>query len=322
MSYVIAHGDLDGLASAAVVMAAFRQKGENISLEIAQPYTLARSVIKLVSLKPRKLIVIDLGIDDPTWPAVSRSLREVIAQGGKIMWIDHHPSTLKHSYELLELGISLLYSSCGSASTIVREAFVELTETPFFYYKLTKLGEIADGVAEGDTELNMLAEMLTSALSAPSSKEEFKKKLVKMWIEEKKLVSDEVALLAEEFDKVLADKLRNIKEKVILDVKKGIIIDARSLKLSGLAGHIAARIARDTNKATIVFFAPSDQVVVATCRVPHNVDFDALAELTPVAITLGGGGGGHSKAAALRVPAAFGDVFINKICEIIKRKLD
>lgn len=318
----MAHGDLDGLASAAVVMAALRKRGESPVLEISQPYMLARNLLKLVAQKPRLVVIVDLGIDSATWPTISRAIEELTARGCRILWIDHHSGTAKRALDLANLSVTLLYTDCGSSSTIAKTAFAELTDNPAFYTKLARIGEVADGVAEGDAELSTLAGLLATALSAPSSKEEFKKKLVKMWVEERKLVSDDIALLAEEFDEALAEKLKSVEERVVLEVKRGLVIDARGMKLVGLAGHVATAIAQAKNKVAVLLFSPSEQTVVATCRVPRGINFDILSELTPAAAELGGGGGGHPRAAALRVPAAAGDSFLNRICEIMKQSLD
>jgi len=201
-------------------------------------------------------------------------------------------------------------------------AFAGATGDAEFFAKLARLGEIGDGVTEGDPELGAVAEVLAAALYAPSTTEEFKRRLVKMWVEERRLVSDEVALKAEEFDKALSEKLREAERRVVLEVKRGLVIDARGMKLSGLAGYVASTLARLKSKAVVVVFAPSEQTVVATCRVPRGVDFDALSELEPIALELGGGGGGHPRAAALRVPYASGDVFLTKICEVVRKRLE
>lgn len=322
MIIVVAHGDLDGLASAAIVMAALKRRGERVSLEIAQPYSLARTLLKLGTQRPRMVVITDLGVDSATWHTLENAVKDLVSQGCRILWIDHHPGTVKRAVDLTVLGVSLLYTGHGSASTIARDAFVESTDDPAFYSKLARLGEISDGVAEGDAETTILTETLSTALSAPSSKEEFKKFMVKMWVEEKTIISDDLALLAEEFERALADKLRVINERIVLEVKKGIVIDARDVKLGGLAGHLAASVAHSKRKVTVLLFAPSEQSVVATCRVPRDLDFDALKELVPAAIEYGGGGGGHPKAAALRVPAAAGDALLQKVCEIIRRVLD
>lgn len=322
VSIVVAHGDLDGLASAAVVMAALRRKGEKVSLEIAQPYTLARTLLKLSAVKPRMIVIVDLGVDSATWPTLESAVKALVEQKCRILWIDHHPATVKRAFELTTLGVSLLYTSSGSASTIVREAFADATDDPAFYSKLAKLGEIGDGVAEGDAELAVLADSLSAALSAPSVKDEYKKAIVNMWVKEKRLVNDDVALLAEESEKILTEKLKKVNENIVLETKKGLVIDARDVKLAGLAGRLAASIAQAKRKVTVLLFAPSEQSVVATCRVPRDLDFDALKELIPAAVEHGGGGGGHPKAAALRVPAAAGDALLQRICEIIRRELD
>lgn len=317
---VVAHGDLDGLASAAVIIAAFRKsKGIYPKLLIAQPYVLHRTLLRLLSAPPRLVVITDVGVDEAVWPSVSRSLEDLVAKGVKILWIDHHIQTARVSLDLAELGVSLLYTSSGCASSIAREVFAPLTDDPSFYAKLARLGEIADNVAVGDRELMFLADRLVAALSAPSSKEEFKAQLVRMWVEERKFVNDEVAIKAEEFEKALALKLAEIKQRIVFEGERGLLVDARDIKLGGLAGHIASRLARERGKIAIVVFSPNEREVVATCRVPPDAEFNAVVELAPIAADLGGGGGGLSRAAAVRVPSSSGEQLLKRLREALTR---
>lgn len=320
MAAVVAHGDLDGLASAAVIIAAFRKsKGIYPKLLIAQPYVLHRALLRLLSAPPRLVVITDVGVDEAVWPSVSRCLEDLVAKEVKILWIDHHIQTARASLDLAELGISLLYTSSGCASSIAREVFAPLTDDPSFYAKLARLGEIADNVAVGDRELMFLTDRLVAALSAPSSKEEFKAQLVRMWVEERKFINDEVVIKAEEFEKALALKLAEIKQRIVFEGERGLLVDARDIKLGGLAGHIASRLARERGKIAIVVFSPNEREVVATCRVPPDAEFNAVVELAPIAVDLGGGGGGLSRAAAVRVPSSSGDQLLKRLREALTR---
>lgn len=314
----MAHGDLDGLASAAVIVAALRaSKGVSPRLLIAQPYALHSVLLKLLSAPPKLVVITDIGIDAASWPSVLTSLRALLEKGARVLWVDHHVQTARHSLELSELGASLLYTSCGCASTIAREVFAPLTDDPSFFSKLARLGEIADHVVQGDKDETLLADRIAAALSAPSSKDEFKLRLVKMWVEERKLVNDEVALKAEEFERELARRLPLVEGKVVFEGERGVLIDARDASLGGLAGHIASQLARRRGKAVVIVFAPNEREVVAVCRVPPHADFDAVKELERIAKSLGGGGGGVPKAAAVRVPSSASDALLSKIRDVL-----
>lgn len=325
MSFVVAHSDLDGLASAAVIIAALRNVMGIYSPEIilSQPYMLNRVLLKLSALPVRILIITDLGVDETTWGTITESVKILTSKNCRILWIDHHVNTIRLAFHFARNNISLLYTNEGCSSTIAREIFAHLTEDPKFFTRLAKMGEIADSIYVDDEEgLSTLTDRLVAAISAPSSKDDFKTRLVKMWIEEKKLITDEVALKAEEFEKELLSKLDEIRERIFLEVERGIIIDARGMRLSGLAGHIASYIARRKGKVTLVIFSPNPREVVITCRVPPRIEFNVLTELVPIASELGGGGGGLFKAAALRIPSAVGDLFIKRVGEVFRNKLD
>ncbi|RLF06424.1 MAG: hypothetical protein DRK00_01655 [Thermoprotei archaeon] len=320
---VLAHGDLDGLAAAATLMAALKEaRGAQVRLEITQPYNLHRALARVSAAPPDMLAIVDIGLDEATWQSTAEILRELIARGCRVLWVDHHVHSIRRSLELAEMGVALLYTSGGCASTLAREAFAHLTKDPSFYERLTRLGEIADGVTRGEGELTLLADRLAAALSAPSSRDEFKRRLVKMWVEEHRLIDDEVALRAEEYEKALAEKMAEVEERVAVEVRRGLLLDARDLKLGGFAGHIASRLARERGKVTALVFTPNEREVVATCRVPYNIDFNAVDELTPIAAELGGGGGGLEKAASVRVPRELGGELLRRLADLFRRKLD
>ncbi|RLE87870.1 MAG: hypothetical protein DRJ67_03605 [Thermoprotei archaeon] len=320
---ILAHGDLDGLAAAATLMAALRRaKGARARLEITQPYNLYKALARLLAEPPDMLAIVDIGLDEASWQSTSSALRDIVERGRRVLWMDHHIHTIRHGLELAEIGVSLLYTSSGCASTLAREAFAHLTDDPAFYGKLTRLGEIADGAVKGEGEFALLADRLAAALSAPSSRDEFKLRLVKMWVEEHRLIDDEVALRAEEYEKALAEKMAEVEDRVVVEVRRGLLLDARDLRLSGFAGHIASRLARERGKVTALVFTPNEREVVATCRVPYNIDFNAVDELAPIAAELGGGGGGLEKAASMRVPRELGDEFLKKLADLFRRKLD
>jgi len=289
-------------------------------LLIAQPYALHRTLLKLASEPPELVIITDVGVDEAVWPSVRKSAEELIAKGVRILWVDHHVQTARVSLELVELGVSLLYTSSGCASSIAREVFAPLTDDPSFFAKLARLGEIADNVASGDRELTLLADRLAAALSAPSSRDEFKVRLVKMWVAERRLVDDEVAIKAEEFERTIARKLAEIEQKAVFEGDVGVLVDARDMKLGGLAGHIASRLARERGKVVAIAFSPNEREVVVTCRVPPGIEFDAVSELSLLALKLGGGGGGLAKAAAIRVPSSAGEELLKMLQELLARR--
>ena len=321
---VIAHGDLDGLASAAALIAAIGRLVDeaDVDLEFSQPYSLHKTLARVLARPPDMLFLVDLGLDEATWLTVRGILRELIGKGCRVVWIDHHVHTLEHSLELALMGVCLLHSKDGCASTIARRAFAKHTDDPAFFERLTKLGEIADGVVEGEKEMKLLAERLVAALSAPSSKDKFKRRLVKTWIRERRLIDDEVAVRAEEYERALLDKMSEAKSRIVLEVDKGLLLDARDSKLGGFAGHIASKLVQETGKVVVVVFAPNTREVIATCRVPRNIDFNAVEKLTPIAARLGGGGGGLEKAAAVRVPRELGDRLVEELSSLLRKELD
>jgi len=316
---VISHGDLDGLAASATIIAASGL--EETTLIFSQPYSLHSTIRRLVDGSFEKVFLVDLGLDEATWPSLRESLAKLAAKC-QVVWVDHHVSTLRHAAELADLRVVLLFAWQGCASTIAREAFAHLTDNPGFYERLTVLGEISDSVAAGEGELKILAERLIAALSAPSARDDFRRELVSMWIREHRVISDEVALKAVEYEELLHKKLKELDLCVTFETARGLLIDARKIRLLGLAGRIASKLADERGKVVIVVFAPNEREVIATCRVPPRISFHAVKNLSQLAKRLGGGGGGLEKAASIRVPAELGDSLVKSLEELLRETLD
>ncbi|RLE66242.1 MAG: hypothetical protein DRJ38_02210 [Thermoprotei archaeon] len=305
MKCIVTHGDLDGLTAAAILVDVLRQKREKSILLIAQPFTLANVLSKIVSFETlSRLYIIDVGLDPGTWEQAKRHLARIRLKAD-VIWIDHHRATLKKMEELSKLGISLIYSIDGSAASIVKYVYLEKTSNPDFYSKLALIGEIGDKVKETENEeITKLAEILGSSLSADSDDDEFKVKLVQFWVKEQKFYDEEVEKRARQAKERLQELIKKAKNRVVFDGEKLILIDFRGVPARGYIGKVASDYTNKTGKVVIVIFNSGPTEVVATCRVPQTLDINALNLLMKLAYKFGGSGGGHPKACSIRIPIA------------------
>ncbi|HDI32115.1 MAG TPA: hypothetical protein ENF80_04780 [Thermofilum sp.] len=312
MEIILTHGDLDGLTSAAIVYDVLVCKGEKVSIRIAQPFNLYQALREIRSInKLEKLWIMDIGIDEATWRNTRNELHGILSKGTRIIWVDHHVATLKHFLELSEMGITLLFESERCTVTIIGKALLHLTSDPSFYKKLIIIGEVGDKVRRvGDKDpLYSIIEVLGSSLAYMPVDDAFKVNLIKMWVNEKKLVNDEIVLRAENAIKKLEELLKGIDERIIYSGDKIIIIDLRDVKVHGYAGKIASHIASKTGKVALLAFNTNAYETIITCRVPPSREFNASKILPELAEKYNGGGGGHEKAASIRIPVTmFEDV--------------
>ena len=95
--------DVDGLNSAAIVWRYAKSRGLDFSVTLTD-YGSFEPVFSSVASRRNTLIVVsDLGNDDTTLDTVVSSLNRAIAQGCKIVWLDHHQWSEKAIKAILAL---------------------------------------------------------------------------------------------------------------------------------------------------------------------------------------------------------------------------
>jgi len=316
---IVTHGDLDGISAASIVYSYLQKKSiKNIRVEISQPFELYEVLNRIIHDKPKRIYIIDISIDEVTWSKTKEILRRLRENKAKIIWIDHHSSTVEKAEELAELGITLIFSLDGSAATITKQIYLPETQDPEFYKKIAIIGEVGDKVIklEPNNPLNQIIETVGSALVAKGGDNELRYKLLRLWTREKQLLDDDIAQKAEEAIKQLARLIREAKNKVIYDDEKLMVIDLRGVRVKGYVGKVASHYMQKTGKTTIVIFQIKPTEIIITCRVPSNVEFNAAKILPEIARKYGGGGGGHPKAASIRIPASTEQTIKNIINDI------
>ncbi len=318
MRHIVAHGDLDGLTSAAILYDVLvrRDPGTRVSLSFAQPFNLHEALLRLEHAEGlRELYIVDVGLDEATWPRSRDSLARMLGRGVRVVWIDHHMATVRRALELASIGITLVATVTGSAATIMREAFVPHTSDPGFFEKLAIMGEVGDKIRRLDPgdPLAPVVEAVGSSLVANITDDEFKRHLIRMWVTRRELLDDEVTIRAEEACRKLEELIREAKEKVVYTSEKIIIIDLRGVRVWGFVGKVGSHYANRTGKVTFILFSVNPEEVVLTCRVPPERRFNAGSELPRLAFRLGGGGGGHEKAASIRVPSTLVEKLIEEV---------
>ncbi len=311
---ILAHGDLDGLTAAAVIIAALKNTGKLGRWEIrfAQPFALQEELRRLPGNIGR-LIIVDIAVDEEHWASISRLL-DGLEAGCKI-WVDHHKSTLRHAAELIDKGFSLLVSLGGCAATLAGEAFLHLTGDVEFYRKLVVAGEVGDKVRElqpGDP-LKPVVEVLGNALAAEPTDDLFKRRLVRMWVEARRVVDDEVARRAQEAEEKLRELLKEAGNSIVYDGSRVRVIDLRERRVHGYAGKIASYHSKESGKVVLLMFRVGQNNVIVTARVPEGLNVDVSALIRELAPRFGGGGGGHPKAASARLPTATVDDFVKEL---------
>lgn len=318
---VIAHGDLDGMTAAAIVIAALKNTGRagHVSLRFTQPFTLQEELRRLPRGDVERLIIVDVALDEEHAGHILSSLQEL--GGLEKLWIDHHASTIRRALDLMERGFSLLLSIDGCAATIAGKAFLHLTGNPEFYSKLVVIGEAGDKVREvpPTDPMRHFVEVLGNAIAAAPTDNEFKERIVRMWVDKEMLVDDEVAKRAEEALERLRELLKEAESNIRYDGDKVRVIDLRGVRVHGYAGKVASHHVKETGKVTLLLFNVGTNNTIVTVRVPPKSSFDAASAIRELAPRYGGGGGGHAKAASARIPSTRADDFVRELVERVEK---
>ncbi len=85
MRVIVTHTDLDGVASAALIL---RAVGDVDRIMFAQPHQTHAVLGKVPN--GAEVYVSDLGINEPTLDKVTAQVRRITSSGGRVRWFDHH----------------------------------------------------------------------------------------------------------------------------------------------------------------------------------------------------------------------------------------
>jgi len=117
---IVTHTDLDGVASAALILKYLRVRGvddSNISIVLTQPHNLHKVLSKLSC---DELFISDLGINHRTYELLLNEVRRLRSEDTKIYWFDHHVWQGSWVNELVNLGVNLyLNPNTCSAGVVV-----------------------------------------------------------------------------------------------------------------------------------------------------------------------------------------------------------
>lgn len=311
---IIAHNDLDGIAAASVIYRVLKLRGAKIKLLYSQPHSIEK--ILLMASKPKlpsKIYIVDIAFNESAKQKLLNSLEELTKHCVKIVWIDHHPSTIRFAHELKESGVEVHAASTLSVAPIVRKIFLEKTDDPEFYEKILMLGEAGDRARtlRQNKALSEIYESVSFALEEDPMDFELRQHLTRLWGEKKQLIDDLIALKAEKGRKRYDEIVSVARDHVIADTSKLKILDMTGKTMKGFSGRLAVETVEKEGKVVAVMLRSGYDEMVVVLRVPKSLNIDAGELARELGLKLNGSGGGHPKAAAVRLP-------ISKKMDVVK----
>ncbi len=298
---ILAHGDSDGVVSAALAKAALANKYENTKVFFTHPVGLLQDFREVAK---GDVVIVDVAINESHAAQLAQVFRKY---PGGITYIDHHPPPLKTS--LKDFGVEFVRPS--------EKEEASSSELTFKHFK-DKLPEDFDRVA------------LYGCIGDYADQTEWVRRALLRW--DKRQIYFEAGVLVQglegsrrmhDFKRHVVDHLsRNLRPSMLSELLVRALIEAvnneslyrwvkSNVKVEGSVAYvldppgsvgIAATYAKGLTNSLVGIAAESrgDNYILSLRAEEGVIDLDrVLRELTRF---LGGSGGGHSEAAGARIP--------------------
>ncbi len=314
---ILAHGDSDGVSSAALVKAALKQEYESISVYFTHPIGLYED---FKTFSKGDVVIVDIAINESH---IQQLIKLFHKYKGRITYIDHHPPPL--SFSLDDLGIEVVGEdlSNASASELTFKHFMNKLSKDFDRVALFGcIGDYADQtdwVKERLTrwdkrQIYFEAGVLVQGLEGSRKLHDFKRHVVNHLSENRR-----PSMLSELVIRALIQAVNN--EELHKWVEKEVKVTeniAYVINPSGSLGIAATYSMGITGKPVGLAAELKGHEYVISVRAAKGV-IDLNKALREIALKLGGSGGGHDNAAGARVPEEGLLTLINKLNDEVSR---
>jgi RecJ-like exonuclease len=312
-STILAHGDSDGVASAALVFAAQRKKYEDIRVFFTHPVAL---VDDFKEFARGNVVIVDIAISEPH---IDDLIKLFSRYREKVVFIDHHPEPL--GIRISDLPVEVVHDTGSSASELVYRFYQ--SELSVGMDRVALYGAIADYLDNTKWVMETLrkwdkrhiyfeAGVLSQGLEGSRRMHDFKRHIVAHLAK-----GGRPSQLSELIIRALVQVTNN--EELLHWVMKSVKIKGQLAYVIDPPGSlgIAATYAKGLTDRKVGLAAElRENVAVMSLRSgTDQVDLNKLLrELTPL---FGGSGGGHPHAAGARIPRTNLGNFLNKLSELI-----
>ncbi|HID90946.1 TPA: hypothetical protein EYP44_03195 [Candidatus Bathyarchaeota archaeon] len=277
---VIAHGDLDGICSVAILL----KRHPNAKVIFAEPRNLSEVLANV--RRPELLYILDIAAMDPN---VVTELKRLDDSGTKIVYLDHHSESEVVRGHVKELILDTLSSTAQICYKYVGIGF-----------ELADLGAVSDRLMM-IPKLASMARTISTALRYDVRDDEFRLRLARH-LSNKVSVPEEAAVKAAKVMEMTRGLMRLAKENVVAVSENVAVIDFTGHDIMGHAGYLAQRLANRWRKAIFVIFRANDSIIVTVRRQHGNAKVDLKEVLSALAKSFGGRFGGYSARASAALP--------------------
>ncbi|MCD6428546.1 MAG: DHH family phosphoesterase [Desulfurococcales archaeon] len=298
---ILAHGDSDGVCSAALVAAALREDYREVKVVFTHPAGLLSDFRESAK---GDVVIVDVAISEHYVRELEIAFKNY--RHGIITYIDHHPEPL--SLNPRELSIEVVHSLTSSASELTYKYFTKLGKLGREYERVALYGAIGDYLDEtawvkqtlekwDKRQIYFEAGVLIQGLEGSKKMYDFKRHVVRHLSKNKR-----PSQLGELVVRALVEARNNevlyewVKQNVVVEGDVAYVIDP-----PGSLG-IAAVYARGITERKVGIAAERrDNLMIMSLRAKKD-SIDLNRFLRQTTVYLGGCGGGHPHAAGCRIP--------------------
>jgi len=312
-NFIIAHGDGDGVTSAALALAALKEAYVYFS-HPAGLYGDLKEVIKMAKGNLEKLVICDIALSEAHIKDILKLLAN-LAESCEIVYIDHHPPPIQVNIE--ELPGVLVYGE--------EECTAELT---FRYFednlswdmsRVALYGAICDYATETEFFRRTLKEwdqrmiffesgVLAQGLEGSRGQYEFKRHVVKH-LSENRLPSSLSELLVKALIETVSEEEMRRELPNLVKVLDNL---AYVMDPPGSIARAANYVRVIANKPVGLAAEKKGNIIVMSVRTSLD-ELDLNAMLRELAPKFGGTGGGHKTAAGARIPLKEFEIFLKEL---------
>ncbi len=324
VSWIVTHGDGDGVTSGAIALAALKEA----EIYFSHPAGLYEDLKEITKKSDNieKIVICDIALCEKEIYNLLK-LFEELSKNTEIIYIDHHPEPL--TIPLKELPIIVVHEENVCAAELTFKYFEE--KVPWDLSRVALYGAICDYLTDteffrktlNDWDQRMIffeAGVLAQGLEGSRGQYDFKRHIVRH-LSENRLPSS----LSELLIKALIETLNE--EEMRRELPKQIVTLNNIAYVVNPKGSVAraANYVRVISKKIVGIAAEEKKnYMVMSLRTAHpKIDLNSL--LRKISVKYNGTGGGHRKAAGARVPKKVFEEFLKELdkeIEIILRFVD
>jgi single-stranded-DNA-specific exonuclease len=273
------------------------------------------------SRKNGKLIICDLGLNKKNESSFVHILGEIVSNGYKVEYIDHHDVGEDIKAELRKAGVTLVHSTDECTSVQVYQRYKSKLNSYSSFYA-------AAGALTDYLEQRPIASMLTSRfdrhflmlestalsymISSSQHDEKFLLKIVDS-IAENKFPHDIEGgfMMAEKYAIRVSEAVKSLEGSIVRKRKLAYVRNDLDLTASVIVNFVLGI----SGRPVALVFKPRDEInsFVISIRASKECEAHLGRLVNEIAANFGGSGGGHDKASGAVIPKDHLDEFISEL---------